>query len=540
MSTERIINQIIGYLPKYPEEGNYSVKVSTESIIESICRDGEFDRGEVNCTIKVVETLFNSLCLFDSHILSKGYWQFCSFPAQLMARSLLDVMANNKQRFFDPVFWTSEMSGEILEKQRNLLRFVETNRVRNHADNKPNPIRFVNVSWGFIVVDGEVLFNHREDSRRTDIPNYVPVGGRLILDDIEGLSPNKAIDVLETQNTSTIKSALMNTLIREVEEETGLLLGHDYQLNDFMTLSPYCKVEGSGANHAYTKYHVVIRSLDLTKTGFFKLMEKMEKTKDLVFFNFDSIVKGRRSDGKTAFVEALHNSFINSDDLLNKLNELPNSFNEDYFSNENYTFPLGDGFLLRGKSGKETEISLGLSSEENCLLHILAWHAKGLDWNEVNPCVSLYRKGWLKIDDFNVLDLVTELARKLSKLGLDIIDIYGDSWVRIKLSPENIFFSDSLFSIKFESDMKGDYLEVTAESIDTVLGKTKEITVKKKIPEELFKKLVKINNSEKHSVVDDSSIDKQISRLDKEKQFSSIGLKKIVRTRKQNLLLFNQ
>ena len=101
MSTERIINEIIGYLPKYPEEGNYSVKVSTESIVESICRDGEFDRGEVNCTIKVVETLFNSLCLFDPYILSKGYWQFCSFPAQLMARSLMDVMANNKQRFFE-------------------------------------------------------------------------------------------------------------------------------------------------------------------------------------------------------------------------------------------------------------------------------------------------------------------------------------------------------------------------------------------------------------------------------------------------------
>jgi len=540
MCTERIIRNITLCLPKYTEEGSYSGKVSSNSIVDFICRDGEFDRGEVNCTIKVVENLFNSLCLFDQHVFSKGYWQFCSYPAQLMARSLIEVMSDNKQGFIEPMFWAPERSGEMIEKQRNLLHFVETNRVHNHADNKPNPIRFVNVSWGFIVVDGEVLFNHREDSRRTGIPNYVPVGGRLILDDIEGLSLDKAIDVLETQNTSTIKSALMNTLIREVEEETGLLFDDDYQLNDFMTLSPYCKVEGSRANHAYTKYNVVIWSLNLTKTGFFKLMEKMEKTNNLVFFDFDSLVRGSRPDGKTAFLDALHESFRNKDDLLNKLNELPNSVKDDNFSIENHTFPLGDGFLLRGKSGKETEISLGLSSEEHCLLHMLAWHAKGLDWNEVNPCVSLYRKGWLKIDDFNVLDLVTELARKLFKLGLDIIDIYADSWVRIKLSPENIFFSDSLFSIKFQSNMKGDYLEVTAESIETVLGKTKEITVEKKIPEEFFKKLVKISNGEEHSVIGDSSIDKQISRLDKDKKFSSIGLKKIVRIRKQNLLLFNQ
>ena len=540
MSTERIISNLKLYLPKYTEEGNYSVKVSSNSIVDLISRDGEFDRDEVFCTIKILENIFNSLCLLDQHAFSKGYWQFCSYPAQLMARSLVEVMSDNKQSFFDPMFWAPERSGEMIEKQRNLLHFVETNRVHNHADNKPNPIRSVNVAWGFIVIGGEVLFNHREDSRREGTPNYVPVGGKLILEDIEDLLFEKAIDALETQNSSKIKNALMNTLKREVEEETGLLLGGDYQLNDFLTLIPYCKVEGSGANHAYTKYNIVIWSLDLTKAGFFKLMEKMEKNKSLVFFDFNSIIKGRRPDGKTAFLDALHDSFRNTDDLLNKLKELPNSFNDDYFTNENYTFPFGDGCLLRGKTGKEKEIFLALSTEQVSLLHLLAWHAKGLEWDEVNPSVSLYWNGWIKLDDFNALDIVVDLANKLSKLSLDLIEIYVDSWVRIKLAPENIFFSDDIFSLQLKDNMKGDYIEVIAKSIDAVLGKTKEITVKKKIPEELFKKLVKINNGEKHSVVDDSSIDKQISRLDKEKQFSSIGLKKVVRIRKQHLSLFNQ
>jgi len=521
MDTDKIINELISYLPKFIEEGNYSTKVSTQSIMDSMCCDQEFDRNEVFYTIKVLENIFNSLCLFDSVDLSKGYWQFCSFPAQLMARSLMEVMADKNQRFLDSMFWASESSGEFLTKQRELLHTLEVSRVLNHRDNKAKAIRSVNVAWGFIVIGGEVLFNHREDIRRESTPNYVPVGGKLILEDIEGLSLEKAIDALETQNSSKIKNALMNTLKREVEEETGLLPGGDYQLNDFLTLTPYCKVEGSGANHAYTKYNIVIWSLDLTKAGFFKLMEKMEKNKSLVFFDFNSIVKGRRPDGKTAFLDALHNSFTNKDDLLNKLNDLPNSSNDDSFLNENFTFPFGDSSLLRGLSGREREINLALNTKQVSLLHLLAWHAKGLEWDEVNPHVSLYLNGWIKLDDFDVLDLVSDLANKLSELGLDLIDIYDDSWVRIKLAPENIFFSDDIFSLQLKDNINGDYIEVITKSIDAVLGKTKEITVKKKIPEELFKKLVRVNNGEEYSVVGNSSIDKQISRLDQEKQFRS-------------------
>jgi hypothetical protein len=535
-----ILRKLIECLPHFTEDGLYISSVKKSSLIESLNNGDEFDKCLVVMTIEFVENLFDSLCILDKHLLSQDIWKFKSFPAQLMARSLLSLLSDKQQKLFDQHFWSHNSTGVLTEKQRVVLKYIETNRERSHEANNPQPIRYLNAAWGFIVIDGQILFKHREDAGRADVPNYVPVGARLILNDIEGLSDDEAATVMQKNDFHNINTVLINTVKRGIEQETGLLSNTDYELNYFMTLKPFLKVEGAGASHAYTENHIAIWTLALTRNGFFKLSEKILNTKELVLFDFESITTGKRADGKSAYLDALHDSFDNRCDLLKKLGELPASFSLDFISNVNHTFPINEDFFLVGKSGKESEKVIKIDTDQINLLHTLAWHGKGLEFESLNPCLSIHLLGWIKVDDHNVLDSISELGDQLSRHGLNLIDIHADGWVKIKLSKENIFFSDELFSLNLTSNFKGDFLEITARSITSILGKTRMVKKNKKVPESFYSKLFAINNGGNHSSVGDSSLSNQMGRLDKDKIFSSIGLKQVVRIKKNNLRLFNQ
>lgn len=535
-----ILRKLIEFLPLYTEDGKYISSVERSTLIELLNSEGEGDKCLVVMSVEFVENLFDSFCVLDQKSLLQAKWKFKSYPAQLMARSLLSLLCDKQQKLFNRNFW-SHHTGELTEKQREVLHYIETSRVRCHEAEKPQPIRFVNVAWGFIVINGKVLFHHREDARRIDIPNYVPVGGRLVLDDIEGLSDEEAAVAMQKNDFQNIEISLINTLKREVEEETGLLFSIDYDLNnDFMRLNPSLKVEGTGANHAYTEYNIVIWALNLTQIGFFKLIEKMSNTDRLVFFDFESIVTGRRADGKNAYLNALHDSFNSKDELLEKLGKLPVSYNLDFIPNVNHTFPINEDYFLVGKSGKESVKAIKINTEQINLLHTLAWHGKGLDFETVNPCISIHMFGWIQVHDLNVLDSISELAGQLTRHGLNLIDINGGGWVKIKLTKDKIFFSDKLFSLNLIPNFNGDLLEITARSITSVLGKTIVVSRNKKVPEAFFRILETVNNGGTYSSVGDGSLSNWMARLHEGMIFQDIGLKQVVRIKKKNLRLFNQ
>jgi hypothetical protein len=535
-----ILRKLIEFLPRYTEDGLYISSLEKSTLIELLKNENEGDRFLVEMTVEFVENLFDSLCILDQKSLLQAKWKFKSYPAQLMARSLLSLLCDKQQKLFNRNFWSHNSTGELTEKQRGVLHYIETNRVRNHEAKKPQPIRYLNAAWGFIVIDGKILFNHREDTSRLDVPNYVPVGGRLILDDIEGLSDDEAAIAMQKNDFHNIETALINTVKRGIEQETGLLLNIDYELNDFMTLKPFWKVEGAGANHAYTENHLVIWTLALTRIGFFKLIEKMSKTKKLVFFDFDSVVAGKRVDGKSAYLDALRDSFDTPHELLEKLGELPVSFSLDFIPNVNHTFPINEDYFLVGKSGKESVKAIKINTEQINLLHTLAWHGKGLDFESVNPCISTHLFGWIKVNDPNVLESISELGNQLSGHGLNLIDINYSGWVKIKLSKENIFFSDELFSLNLTPSFNGDSLEITARSITSILGKTTVASRNREVPDAFFQILDTVNNGGTYSSVGQGSLSQWMARLHEGKIFKDIGLKQVVRIKKKKLRLFNQ
>ena len=204
-----ILRKLIEFLPLYTEDGKYISSVERSTLIELLNSEGEGDKCLVVMSVEFVENLFDSFCVLDQKSLLQAKWKFKSYPAQLMARSLLSLLCDKQQKLFNRNFW-SHHTGELTEKQREVLHYIETSRVRCHEAEKPQPIRFVNVAWGFIVINGKVLFHHREDARRIDIPNYVPVGGRLVLDDIEGLSDEEAAVAMQKNDFQNIEISLCN------------------------------------------------------------------------------------------------------------------------------------------------------------------------------------------------------------------------------------------------------------------------------------------------------------------------------------------
>lgn len=449
------MQKLLSLLPLHAEEGRLHDLVSEDAIIEQL------DSSDSAAIVAVMRRIFESFSLLDKHELSKGNWAFVSFPASLMARSLVAAWAVPNQRFVDEGYWEDLA---FVEEQRVLLHQLEIGRKRYHPANNAMPIRFVHVAWAVIRFGNAFLLHHREDKQRPDSKQYVLPGGRLRPSDYCGNKlPAKVLKDLSSEKSCVASESLPNTLIREIKEELHLQHGIHYTFEPWRTIKPYRAVEGGGNMHALTRYEMNLYTVKLTSLGETCLLNHIATNpKQLLFFTLDDLVQGKRLDGRTAYLDALHEDM--GEEFKELFAAIPDS------SGTSYTLAKPESAVdlpsskerpfLRGKTGKECKVLVPLDDFDWELILFLGWCVRGFSLHDVSDDVLVLGGGWVKLLRDEDLKAAKETTNKLAKMDWPLLQ-FSDGALRLGIKPEYTYFSDSLFSYKYEqSTNEGGWIDL--------------------------------------------------------------------------------
>ena len=448
--TTSAIRLIRDCLPHRGEEGNQSASTVIEHVIHSVADGARVSVETAAAAVTLVQRLLDSLALLDRQQLREGRWQFVSFPAQLLANSLLSVLADGDQDLLDASYWEqgAHRPEDVIEEQRALLRALETRRVRFHRRQSAEPIRFVYVAWGLIRLDGRFLLHHREDKARRQAGNYVLPGGRFNLTDLPAASQTASLLARVHRSASPeALASLNNTFIREMLEETGLRHQEHYDFRPWRSLKPYREVEGSRNNHAYTEYQIQVYEVALTASGQVRLFDQLSAHPDrFAWFAIDDLARKATTDGKAAYIDALHADL--GEDLGSALADVEEAIaDRPPYQDETdaIDIPFSPGIpLLRGRTGKEQPVGVALNDLDCAVLWGLAWHKKQLTFASLKDA-GLLPFGWIKVLDDNVASQVRAVATKLKDAGLALIESRDQIYFRLSAAPAIIFFEEGRF-----------------------------------------------------------------------------------------------
>lgn len=538
-----LIKTLIPHLPRYAEEEGDFYSVPRIDLINVLCSQHGIDYTVAKNTIDLLENLLNSLSVLQSEYLAKGEWCFVSFPAQLMALSVLTAMSDKESRFFAANFWnTQSIPDAKKEQQRDVLSYFENQRVA--FSKNAQPIRYIYVAWAIIKLNDRVLFHQREDTKKrfdNKAGDYGLIGGRLNQTDMHGFEDIKScLQVLQSNNLTAIKPALTETLKRELSEEAGLVFETHYSFKPWRSLKPYRQVQGAAPNHALTEYYLDIFQIDLTLEGYLFLQQQIKTNDRLVWFSIDDMVKGETVDGKQAYIKALFADYADDKDRLKAdLLTLPNSFSNEYlFKREKYGITLllnTDKPLLAGVLGKEKILDIILTARQQQILLAFAAHNRGFEFITLVDNIVLHPFGWIEVNDLGLQKELIELASLFSSTEL-IIENHRDRFFRWSISPDILFFDKSLFTYTVsQADLNSIKSKVpiciTRLTISTVLGEVASQTENLLISLNLAAGLHKLNS--KHYSTDNDEA-KQIEDLYKkslhqDEQFLALGLKTLLR-----------
>ncbi|KJV05370.1 NUDIX hydrolase [Methylocucumis oryzae] len=438
------IKSLIPHLPRYAEEEGDFYTVPRTALVDVLCQQSQRDRAVAETVIALLETLLDTLAVLDTDYLQKGEWCWVSFPAQLLALSVLTAWSDSDSRLFASNFWNTQGSSNAKkDQQRDMLRAIETRRVEHHAQQAAQPIRYIYVAWSLIKLDGKILLYQREDTRKrfdSQAGDYGLVGGRLNQHDVTGdwLLPD-LLAALQSGDSLPIKTALPVTLQRELHEETGLECGRHYQFKPWRCLRPFRQVQGSAPNHALTDYHFEVFQIELTLEGYLFLQRQVAQDERLVWFSPKDMLP-TQSAKDFPYLHALLADFDNDNaEFEQALTTLPDSFVGQYrFQPQKYglTLPLDYRMpLLAGTLGKEKPLALSLTERQLAILLGLAAHLRGFEFIEVEESVIFHPFGWLKLKPCSSLQSeLIGLATALKETDL-IIENYGDVFIPLVDNP---------------------------------------------------------------------------------------------------------
>ncbi len=543
----QLIQSLIPQLPRYAEEEGVFFSVPREALIEALCRQHQLDRAIVENTINLIETLLDTLAVLSADYLKKGEWCFISFPAQLLATSVLTAMSDNKSRFFADNFWdTRDITDNKKDQQRNVLSFVEKRRYKHHSSHNAKPIRYIYVAWSIIKLDGNILFYQREQTRNSP-RQYGLIGGRLIQKDVSG-DVLALLTKLQSANSALIKKALPETLKREIEEEVGLVFEQHYCFKPWRSLKPYQEIEGSAPNHALTEYYLDIFQVELKLEGYLLLQQKIKSDECLVLFSIDEVAKGETTDGKIAYLKALFNDFENDClALKTELLALPDSFAAGYlFDPPKYGLTLlidAERPLWAGVLGKEKLLDLVLTPRQLAVLLGLAAHGRGFKFAPVEQNIAFHPYGWIDVRKNPTLEAELKQLAELFK-GTDlIIENHHDVLFRLSINPDVVYFDESLFTYsvhKADLDPTCTKTKVSVsierKAFNTALGRVSTEEKEFTVPCGFARRLQGLQQlSEKQTLTDQENKEAEYIEdayekgLHKKSNFSSLGLRKLIR-----------
>ena len=542
-----LIQSLISHLPRFAEEDGDFYSIHRNELIDTLCQQHELDRSLSENTVTLIESLLNTLAVLEAEHLKRNEWCFVSFPAQLMALSVLTALSDNNSRLFAPNFWNTQgISNDKKDQQRDVLRALETARVKHHNQGQAQPIRYCYVAWSIIKLDHQVLFYQREDTQKRfdkSAGDYGLIGGRANQNDVLNADKVTELNALQSPHSALIKDALPETLKRELREEAGLLFETHYTFKPWRSLKPYQQVQGTAPNHAFTEYYLDIFQIELTLEGYLYLLEKTKGDERLVWFSLDEMAKGETSDSKMAYIKALFDDFDNDRTALKTaLQQLPDSFKSAYLCQlpkYGLTIPIDHHKpLIAGVLGKEKPLDLNLSDYQLKLLLAIAAHLRGFEFEALAQTIKLHPLGWLEIKhDPHLQRELIQLAALLKKADADFsIENIRDTFFRLSIIPEIVNLDESLFSFVVKpSDL--DSIEtkipvsIRRDAFETAIGWVKRKTEVFKLTLEFVSRLRELaekdwNAENEYAVRIEDAYKKG---LHKEPKFCALGLRSLIR-----------
>ncbi|MDD1616564.1 MAG: NUDIX hydrolase [Methylococcaceae bacterium] len=541
--TADLIKTLLDYIPRYAEEEGDFYSVAREELINALCSEKvNYDVAEN--TVNLIENLLDTLAVLNSDYLQKGEWCFISFPAQLLALSVLTAMNDKDSRFFADNFWNTQgISDDKKNKQRDLLSYIETNRVECHATHNAPPIRYIYVAWSIIKLDDKILFHQREDTKKRHDDksgDYVLVGGRLNQRDNPAFSSDKKryLQQLQSNDALLIEETLPETLKRELYEEAGLIFDSHYRFKPWRNLKPYRQVQGSAPNHAYTEYYFSIFYIELTLAGYLFLNETIKSDEHLVWFSMTDIENGKTAEDKIAYINALFNDFDNDRTALKmELMALPNSFDSSYsFKPKKYGLSLLQNTnkpLYAGVLGKEKILDLNLTKRQQAILLGLAAHTRGFEFVTLAENVILHPHGWFEIQNNATLQNELIALADLFKKTDFKIENQQDKFFRLSVEPSILYFDGQLFTYRADlndSTKSKISVTITRAAMTTAFGLTVSKTETFIITRTLARNLQKLAQQQKLAEGEAERIEDHYKKtLHQDARFLDLGLKGLLR-----------
>lgn len=534
---------LIAFLPRYPEEGSDASSANKQEVFTALINQlGAEQTQAIQTTLDLIENLLTSLSLLDSGELQRGEWKFVSHPAQLCALSLLQTLADPRQKLFPSSFWqTAGVGDEEKRQQKNILQALEKRRQACHLDGNAPPIRFIYVAWSLIKLDDKILFHQRE--AREHVNEYGLVGGRANAADLrqvmgEGTPNGDLLKVLQAPDSPEMFKALEIALDRECKEEVGLTIadGH-YTPEIWRNLTPWQDCMGAAPNYALTQYFFRLYHLQLTTSGYLTLCTRLrEQDARLIQCTLDEVASGITADrAKKLKIDAIYDDFPDDREALKQSleNLAPSYVNRYSFDEEKdaLVFSL-ESKILQGGAGKERPLLIDLDTEEKQLFIGLAVHAKGFTLN-ASPAesVTLHEYGWIEIHDSALEHRISQLSERLRATGIPYLEMADRRYARLSLPQELIFFDPCLFSFDLQQQDKNTWhFRLRRAAIPTAFGDVLAANEQGTLESSSLGMQLKKVEAGGFSVKDDEHLSKKV-RSALQKVYQSFGLRQLLMTK---------
>ena len=130
MTTRDLIRTLIAQLPRHEEEGDFYA-VGRHHLVDELCNQHKLDKALAEQTVDLCESLLGTLSVLRSDELAQGNWCFVSFPAQLLAMSILTAMSDSDSHLFADNFWNTQgIADDKKERYCELSSRPATNTMR--------------------------------------------------------------------------------------------------------------------------------------------------------------------------------------------------------------------------------------------------------------------------------------------------------------------------------------------------------------------------------------------------------------------------
>lgn len=543
--SNQLIQSLLPHLPRFAEEEGDFYSVPRQALIDVLVQE-QTDRSVAEASVNLLETLLDTLAVLDKSRLQDGEWCFVSFPAQLLAVSILTALSDVDSRLFSANFWNTQgIADDKKEQQRDVLKAIEQARFEHHACHQAPPIRYCYVAWSIIKLDGKILFYQREDTQKRydkSAGDYGLIGGRANQNDVAGIADKATLlSALQSPNSQIIKAALPQTLERELREEAGLLFDEHYAFQHWRSLKPYRQVQGAAPNHALTEYYLDIFRIELTLEGFLFLQQRIYSDSRLVWIALNDLVRGETTDGKIPYIKALYEDFGGDRAaLVEALAGLADSFTSTYQSdkgNFGVIFSIDPNVpVSAGKLGKDKPLNLPLNARQHSLVLSLAAHLRGFDFESVPENIVLHPHGWVEVAELSPLrQELAELSALLA--GSDLpMESRRDRLFRLSIRPDTVFFADELFSFEVDStDLHGQQSTISVfigrQSFMTAFGLVLEKSECFELTRSFARRLqiLSVGKFGTHDKEALSTEDNYKKGLHKEPRFKALGLRNLIR-----------